>query len=119
LIRDFLILHYHRTDREDSEFWRYCKNMSVPESLSEKMMLFEGNAVLYRDPDVLFRESSWVQVMVGQGLMPKSFHAMTNRLSSAQLTSFLSDVQKLIERAVTDLPDHQAFIDAHCKSDLQ
>jgi len=119
LIRDFLILHYHRTDREDSEFWRYCKNMSVPESLSEKMMLFEGNAVLYRDPDDLFRESSWVQVMVGQGLMPKSFHAMTNRLSSAQLTSFLSDVQKLIERAVTDLPDHQAFIDAHCKSDLQ
>lgn len=119
LIRDFLILHYHRTDREDSEFWRYCKNMSVPASLTEKMNLFEGNGLLYKDADDLFRESSWVQVMIGQGLMPKSFHAMANRLSSAQLSRFLSDVQTLIDRATTDLPPHQEFIDAHCKSDLQ
>lgn len=119
LIRDFLILHYHRTDREDSEFWRYCKNMSVPDSLNEKMRLFEGNGILYKDPEDLFRESSWVQVMVGQGLMPKSFHAMANRLSSDQLKTFLGDVQNLIERATAELPQHQDFIDAHCKADLQ
>lgn len=119
LIRDFLILHYHRTDREDSEFWRYCKNMSVPESLTQKMDLFAGNGLLYKDADDLFRESSWVQVMVGQGLIPKSFHAMANRLSSDQLKTFLSDVQILIERATNDLPQHSDFIAAHCKSDLQ
>ena len=119
LIRDFLILHYHRTDREDSEFWRYCKNMQVPESLNEKMNLFSGNGLLYKDPEDLFRESSWVQVMIGQGLMPKSFHAMANRISSDQLNGFLSDVQKLIERAIADLPNHQDFIEAHCKADLQ
>jgi tryptophan halogenase len=119
LIRDFLILHYHRTDREDSEFWRYCKNMSVPESLDQKMTLFEGNGLLYKDADDLFRESSWVQVMVGQGLIPNSFHAMANRVSSDQLKSFLSDVQTLIARATNDLPQHQDFIDAHCKADLQ
>lgn len=119
LIRDFLILHYHRTDREDSEFWRYCKNMSVPDSLREKMTLFSGNALLYKDAEDLFRESSWVQVMVGQGLMPKSFHAMANRVSSDQITRFLSDVQTLIDRATQDLPQHQDFIDAHCKADLQ
>jgi tryptophan halogenase len=119
LIRDFLILHYHRTDREDSEFWRYCKNMSVPDSLKEKMTLFAGNGLLYKDAEDLFRESSWVQVMVGQGLMPKSFHAMANRISSDQITRFLSDVQTLIERATNDLPQHQDFIEAHCKADLQ
>jgi len=119
LIRDFLILHYHRTDREDSEFWRYCKNMSVPDSLKEKMTLFAGNGLLYKDAEDLFRESSWVQVMVGQGLMPKSFHAMANRISSDQITRFLSDVQTLIERATNDLPQHQDFIAAHCKADLQ
>jgi tryptophan halogenase len=119
LIRDFLILHYHRTDREDSEFWRYCKNMSVPDSLTEKMALFSSNGLLYKDAEDLFRESSWVQVMVGQGLVPKSFHAMANRLSSEQLNAFLEDVQKLIARATNDLPQHQDFIDAHCKADLQ
>ena len=119
LIRDFLILHYHRTDREDSEFWRYCKHMSVPESLTEKMKLFSSNGLLYKDAEDLFRESSWVQVMVGQGLVPKSFHAMANRISSDQLTNFLSDVKKLIARATNDLPQHQDFIEAHCKADLQ
>lgn len=119
LIRDFLILHYHRTDREDSEFWRYCKNMQVPDSLNEKMNLFSGNGLLYKDPEDLFRESSWVQVMIGQGLMPKSYHAMANRISSEQLNGFLSDVQKLIERATADLPSHQDFIEGHCKADLQ
>ena len=75
--------------------------------------------MLYKDPEDLFRESSWVQVMVGQGLMPKSFHAMANRLSSEQLNAFLGDVQKLIARATGELPQHQAFIDTHCKADLQ
>ena len=119
LIRDFLILHYHRTDREDSEFWRYCKNMTVPDSLTEKMKLFSSNGLLYKDAEDLFRESSWVQVMVGQGLIPKSFHAMANRISSDQLTNFLGDVRKLIDRATNDLPQHQDFIAAHCKADLQ
>jgi len=119
LIRDFLILHYHRTDREDSEFWRYCKNMDVPDSLKAKMDLFESGGRLYKDPEDLFRESSWVQVMVGQGLKPKGYHAMANRISSEQLSGFLGDVQRLIERATDELPDHQDFIDAHCKADLQ
>jgi tryptophan 7-halogenase len=119
LIRDFLILHYHRTDREDSEFWRYCRHMSVPQSLTEKMALFEGGGFLYKNPEDLFRESSWVQVMVGQGLMPKSFHTMANRLSSDQLGNFLGDMKTLIARATSGLPGHQEFISAHCKADLQ
>lgn len=119
LIRDFLILHYHRTNREDSEFWRYCKNMQVPDSLIAKMNLFESSGLLYKDPEDLFRESSWVQVMIGQGMSPRDYHAMANRLSPEQLSRFLGDVRKLIDRATRDLPDHQAFIDAHCKADLQ
>ena len=93
--------------------------MDVPDSLREKMKLFEGNGLLYKDADDLFRESSWVQVMVGQGLMPKSYHAMANRISSEQLNGFLGDVQKLIDRATSELPTHERFIDTHCKADLQ
>ena len=119
LIRDFLILHYHRTDRDDSEFWRYCRNMDVPESLTEKMALFEGSGLLYKEAEDLFRESSWVQVMVGQGLMPRSFHAMANRLSADQLDKFLKDVETLTVRATSELPSHQDFISAHCKAALQ
>jgi tryptophan 7-halogenase len=114
LIRDFLILHYHRTDRTDSEFWRYCANMSVPDSLGEKMALFGGSGRLYKDPEDLFRESSWVQVMVGQGLLPEAYHPMADRISGDQLSRFLSDVQAIIAKAQASLPVHGDFISAHC-----
>lgn len=114
LIRDFLILHYHRTDRDDTEFWRYCKSMPVPDSLKTKMALFGNAGRLYKDPEDLFRESSWVQVMVGQGLMPEGYHAMADRLDGAQLDQFLSDVKRVIANASAALPAHGDFIRAHC-----
>ena len=119
LIRDFLILHYHQTQRDDSEFWRYCANMQVPDSLKQKMNLFASNGLLYKEPEDLFRESSWVQVMLGQGIQPKSYHAMANGIDSNQLKGFMQDVKKIIANATDPLPTHQRFIDAHCKSDLQ
>ncbi len=39
-IRDFIIAHYKMTEREDTEFWRYCKHMSIPDSLADKLELF-------------------------------------------------------------------------------
>ena len=119
LIRDFLILHYHRTNRDDSEFWRHCANMDVPDTLKEKMALFAGSGHLRKDPLDLFRESSWVQVMVGQGLMPEGYHAMADRLSERQLADFLGSLRQIIAKSIAGLPTHTDFIEAHCKSDLQ
>ncbi|MEO0712797.1 MAG: tryptophan halogenase family protein [Pseudomonadota bacterium] len=116
LIRDFLILHYHQTQRDDSEFWRYCANMDVPDSLKDKMKLFASGGLLYREPDDLFRESSWVQVMVGQGVDPSGYHPMADRITSQQLAGFLSDVERIIGRAVDSLPDHAAFIAQTCQA---
>jgi tryptophan halogenase len=119
LIRDFLILHYHQTARDDSDFWRYCANMEIPETLRAKMDLFRGNGLLHKDAEDLFRESSWVQVMVGQGIQPAGYHAMADRLSAEQLAGFLADVERLIERAESSLPAHAGFIEAHCRSEAQ
>lgn len=119
LVRDFLILHYHRTEREDSEFWRYCKHMDVPESLTHKQALFREGGRLYRDPEDLFREASWVQVMLGQGLMPQNYHAMANRITDAQLSEFMDNVENIIVRAVRPLPTHQDYIENYIGSALQ
>jgi tryptophan halogenase len=113
-IRDFLILHYHQTEREDTEFWRYCKHMAVPDSLTHKRELFASSGRLGRDPDDLFREASWVQVMLGQGIMPASYDPMADQLSDAQLGEFLGNVRRVIERTVAGLPRHEDYIAQHC-----
>ena len=113
-IRDFLILHYKQTARDDSEFWNYCRTMAVPDSLAHKQALFASSGRVGRDVDDLFREASWVQVMLGQGMMPKGHDPMADALSEAQLSEFLGNVRVLIERAVSTLPTHEDFIAKHC-----
>ena len=113
-IRDFLILHYHRTDREDTEFWRYCKHMSVPDSLTRKIDLFAASGRLGRDVDDLFREASWVQVMLGQGIEPADYNPMADRLETAQLGQFMGDVRRLVEKAVDGLPTHADYVAQNC-----
>lgn len=113
-IRDFLILHYHQTEREDSEFWKYCKHMDVPDSLTRKLRLFAASGRLGRDVDDLFKDSSWVQVMLGQGVMPADYNPMANQLDDGQLAQFMDDVRKIIEQAVDKLPKHADYIAQHC-----
>lgn len=113
-IRDFLILHYHQTEREDSEFWRYCRNMAIPEPLAQKMALFAASGRIGREVDDLFRDASWVQVMLGQGILPQDYNPMADQIDDAQLTQFLADLRRIIERAVAQLPQHADYIAANC-----
>ncbi len=77
-IRDFIILHYHATKRSDSEFWNYCRNMDIPETLQQKLDLFRSNGRVYRINGELFAEASWFQVMFGQGLRPRGYHPLAD-----------------------------------------
>ncbi len=113
-IRDFLVLHYHQTEREDSEFWRYCKNMEIPDSLNHKRELFASSGRLGRDVDDLFREASWVQVMLGQGITPATYDPMADAITDQQLSEFLSNLRTIIERAVGTLPTHADYIARNC-----
>lgn len=115
-IRDFIILHYHATSREDSEFWRYCKNMSIPDSLSHRIELFKENALAFQGERELFRLESWTHVMLGQGIMPKHYHSIFTTMSDDELVGHLSNTRTTIANAVAKLPDHQEFINQYCKA---
>ncbi len=115
-IRDFIILHYHATDREDSEFWRYCKYMDVPDSLSHRLDLFRENAFAYQGDGELFRRDSWLHVMFGQGIMPKHYHLMFQTMSDEELVGHLTNTRNTISEVVSKLPSHQEFVDNYCKA---
>ncbi|TWX70440.1 tryptophan halogenase family protein [Colwellia sp. C1TZA3] len=115
-IRDFIVLHYHVTQRADSPFWRYCKNMEIPETLQQRIDLFIENGNAYKTERELFGETSWIQVMIGQGLMPKYYHQIVNMMSDTELKSFLDNIKMTIERRVNSFPDHNEFIKNYCKS---
>lgn len=117
-IRDFIILHYHVTNREDTRFWRHCKNMSVPDSLQHRIELFKETGRVFKSPSDLFVENSWIQVMLGQGLMPKQYHTIVDEMTDEELRKFMRGAEEAVTRTVSNLPSHQMFIDHYCKADL-
>jgi tryptophan halogenase len=116
-IRDFIVLHYHLTRRDDSDFWRRCRTMDIPDTLAHRLALFRDNALAFQASDELFRIDSWVQVMLGQGLMPESYHPLARLMRPDQLERALNGIRTSIERAVAKLPEHQAFLDGWCPPD--
>ncbi len=109
-IRDFIILHYKLTNRDDSEFWRYCKNIEMPDSLKQKIEMFSENGRIFRHDNELFNETSWLAVMHGQGIKPKSYHPLVDRLSRDEIKRRLKNIESVISRSADVMPDHEAYI---------
>lgn len=112
-IRDFLVLHY-RLNRRDGDFWRYLRDMPIPESLAQKMALFADSGTIQRFNTELFDIPSWLQVMLGQGMQPRSYHPMADAVSDQDLARFMDVNAQEAAKAVADLPPHADHIAAHC-----
>ncbi len=115
-IRDFVILHYKATERDDSPFWRYCKNMEVPATLAHRIELFKKTGHAYQAPGELFRIDSWTQVMLGQRIMPEQYHHIAHLMSESELLKFFTLMKESIKRDVEKLPAHEDFIQQYCKT---
>ena len=114
-IRDFLILHYHVTERTDSQFWRDMRAMEIPDSLRHKIALFKENGRMFRDQNDLFLENSWLQVMVGQGILPKDYHPMANSMSLDYIEETLKKIKAIKADPVSKLPSHDEFLAHYCQ----
>ncbi|MCU7553399.1 tryptophan 7-halogenase [Alteromonas sp. ASW11-19] len=108
-IRDFIILHYHVTNRTDTPFWRHCRQMDVPASLRHRIDLFKKTGRVFREGSELF-DDSWQQVMIGQGLMPESYHPIVDSMSREELEGLLTQIRTQIDRTVDKLPKHQDYL---------
>ncbi len=113
-IRDFLILHYKVTERRDSPFWRHCAALPMPASLEQKIELFRETGRVFRRNEELFVENSWVQVMMGQGIMPEAYHPIAAKLRDDELERFLAMLRDSVARTIQGLPDHQAYVERYC-----
>jgi tryptophan halogenase len=113
-IRDFLVLHYKLTERRDSPFWRQCGDMDVPPSLAHKIALFRETGRVFRKNEELFVENSWVQVMMGQGVMPESHHPIAGKMRDEELDLFLSTLRRNVAQTVAGLPPHHDYVAHYC-----
>lgn len=115
-IRDFIILHYKANQRQDSEFWQHCRNMQIPDSLQQKIDLYQSSGRIYRENNELFNEISWFSVLQGQGIQPAAYHPMADMMPEPQLHNYLSGIKRAIMAAKQQMPTHNDFISRYCRA---
>jgi tryptophan halogenase len=113
-IRDFIILHYHATERQDSPFWDYCRNMEVPERLAEKMRVFRSHGRAFRENEELFNDTSWFAVMHGQLMKPQGFDPVAEVMSLDETRARLAHIREAIANSADYMPKHRDFIQENC-----
>jgi len=115
-IRDFIVLHFNATERDDTPFWNDCRTMDIPEPLAEIIRLFRDSGHFFRNGEEMFALTSWVEVMIGQRILPHTYHPAVDHLPDAELQQLMDGVQRVIAACVEAMPPHQAFIDRHCRA---
>ncbi|VUD47766.1 Flavin-dependent tryptophan halogenase RebH [Thalassocella blandensis] len=116
-VRDFLILHYKATQRSDSEFWRFCQHMEIPESLSHKLALFKSSGYVVNYRWEMFHLPSWLAIFSGFDYLPDNYDMRVDAFPEAQLAKSFAKMQASIQQAVADTPDHDAFIAEFCAAE--
>ena len=113
-IRDFLILHYKASERDDSPFWDYCRNMDIPERLDEKIRLYRDNGRTFRENDELFNDTSWFAVLTGQYGAPRSYDPVADLLSLDETRQRLDQIRQAVANSADYMTDHREFIRQNC-----
>jgi len=115
-VRDFIILHYWANER-DGEFWEYCRSMDLPPTLQRKIDLWRSNGRIFREDEELFSEESWIQVFLGQGIVPRGYDPLVAIKSDAQIEQFLGNIAATIDRCVEVMPTHSEYVNKFCPAE--
>lgn len=116
-IRDFLILHYHATTRDDSPFWDYVRTMPIPDYLEEKIRLYKSCGRVFRENEELFNDTSWFAVMNGQNLRAADYDPVADILSGEETASRLTHIRETIATCAEHMTPHEEFIAKNCAAE--
>lgn len=111
-VRDFIVLHYAATARDDTPFWQACRGMPLPDSLRERIELFRAHGAMREGVDELFRASSWQSVFEGMGIRPGSPNPRIENLDYREIEQSLRNARAAIAGMVGHLPTHEQFLAA-------
>lgn len=109
-VRDFIILHYKATRRDDSEFWRYVSAMKIPDSLQHRLDLWKAHGRIFPKEADMFLTPSWTSVLFGQEVWPERYDPVANALVAEQVEAAFSNMRKSYAETARRLPTHEEFL---------
>jgi tryptophan 7-halogenase len=109
-VRDFIVLHYHATERDDTPLWNYVRTMSIPDSLAYKMELFRERGIVVKYRQGLFYDPSWIAVYVGQRVLPRRYDPLADGVPLEDLKRGAASLRAAIQRDVATMPTQADYL---------
>ena len=114
-IRDFLVLHYKATRRDDAPLWRYTRDMPIPDTLQYKIDHFRRHGRLVAESLELFQNPNWLAILIGQEIWPERYDPLVD-LRDVDARAYFADLRRLMAQAVAAMPTHRQYLDRHCSN---
>lgn len=115
-VRDFLVLHFHVTQRDDTAYWRDLRTMDLPDSLAERLAIYRASGRIFRESDELFTKTSWLAVLEGQEAAVLGEDPLALSVPIEAASALLARIAELAKVAAAGMPTHADFIAAHCQA---
>ena len=115
-VRDFLVLHYATGERDDTEFWRHCGSIEFPDSLKEKLELYQAYGRILREESELFPVQSWMYIYQGQNIIPRAYDPLTHTLDPGKAQMILDELRDVIAKCADLMPSHEDYIERTCSA---
>jgi tryptophan halogenase len=111
-IRDFIILHYCTTRREDTPFWKQCSTMALPDSLAQRIGIYRATGrIMQRGPEV-FTDLDWFWVLEGMGVTPRDYDPLVDTVDFEQVKRLMLAISQKVTADVAAAPTHDSFFAA-------
>jgi tryptophan 7-halogenase len=111
-VRDFIVLHYWRTQRNDTPLWRYCQSMTVPDSLRERLQMYAGTGRIRVRAGELFTDPSWFYIFEGLGVRPATYDPLLDVVPEGRLREILASLASATAAVLSRAPSHDSYFNA-------
>ncbi|MCU4674095.1 tryptophan 7-halogenase [Catenovulum sp. 2E275] len=109
-IRDFIILHYAASPKNDSDFWRAQKHLELPDSLLYKLNYFKQQGQIIQFDWESFAPQSWLAIYHGFNIHPQAISPLVKRIPPHNLLAGLSQINQHIQQLIANAVTPEEFI---------
>jgi len=114
-VRDFLVLHYVASDRDDSEFWRAAKSLRIPATLADRLALWRRRLP---DPKSInphfhgFESYSYSVMLLGLNSRPAGSLPVLEQVDETRALAAFRAIRERTARLVATLPSCYEYLTA-------
>jgi len=108
-IRDFLILHYALSRRDDSPFWQERRQLALPDALAQRVEMYRATGRIVQRPQEVFTDLDWFWIFEGMGVTPRDYDPLVDTVDFEQVKRLMLAISQKVAADATAAPSHDSF----------